>query len=152
MAQGCCQLVLHSSTKQEPKRFALNPAAGYLCSVKTQLYEQWIFIGVNAVAQGCCHLVLHSSTKKEPKHFALTPAAGIFFSVKTQLYEQWIFIGVNAVAQGCCHLVLHSSTEPEPKHFALNPEKSKRPCPGSKVFQIPGHLGKERSFKSSVTG
>ena len=101
--------------------FALNLAAGYLCSVKTQLYEQWIFIGVNAVGQGSCHLVLHSSTKQEPKHFALNPAAGYLCSVKTQLYEQWIFIGVNAVGQGCCHLVLHSSTKQDPKRFALNP-------------------------------
>ena len=61
----------------------LNLAAGYLCSVKTQLYEQWIFIGVNAVGQGCCHLVLHSSTKQEPKRFALNLAAGYLCSVKT---------------------------------------------------------------------
>ena len=56
-AQGCCQLVWHSSTEKQGMQFTLNTAAVHWCLVSANLYTERMFIGVNAVAQGCCQLV-----------------------------------------------------------------------------------------------
>ena len=67
VAQGCCQLVWHSSTEGEGRQFTLKAAVVHWCLVTASLYAVWISIGVNAVAQSCCQLVWHSSTEEEGK-------------------------------------------------------------------------------------
>ena len=130
MAQGCCQLVWHSSTEEEGRQFTLNTAAVHWCLVTASLYAEWIFIGVsvigvNAVAQGCWQLLWHSSTEEQGRQFTLNSAAVHWCMVTAHLYAEWILIGVsvigvNAVAPGCCQLVWHSSTEQQGRHFTLN--------------------------------
>ena len=66
VAQGCSQLVWHSSTEEQGRRFTFNTAAVHWCLVTAHLYAEWMFIGVNvigvnAVVQGCCQLVWYSS-------------------------------------------------------------------------------------------
>ena len=58
VAQGCCQLVWHSSTEKQGRQFTLNSAAVQGCMLTAHLHAEWIFIdvnvtGVDAVAQGC---------------------------------------------------------------------------------------------------
>ena len=98
LAQGCCQLLWHSSTEEQDRQFTLNPAAVHLCMVTASLCAEWIFICVNAVTQGCCQLVWHSSTEEQGRQFTLNPAA-----------VHWC-LGCNcrvlycSVTQGCCQL------------------------------------------------
>ena len=75
VAQGCSQLVWHSSTEEQGMQFTLNTAAVHLCLVTANLYAEWIFIGKTAVAQGCCQLVWHSSTEEQGRQFTLNTAA-----------------------------------------------------------------------------
>ena len=75
MAQGCSQLVWHSSTEEQGMQFTLNTAAVHLCLVTANLYAEWIFIGKTAVAQGCCQLVWHSITEEQGRQFSLITAA-----------------------------------------------------------------------------
>ena len=79
VAQGFCQLVLHSSTGQQGMRVPL------YCS------NALVFLG-------CCQLVLHSSTQQQGMHFALNSAAGHWCLMTTHLFAEWICIGLNAVA------------------------------------------------------
>ena len=123
MAQGCCQLVWHSSTEEQGRQFTLNTAAVHWCMVTAHLYAEWTLIGVsvigvNAVAPGCCQLVWHSSTEDQGRHFTLNTAAVHWCMVTA--HTEWIFKGVNAVAQGCCQLVWHSSTEEHGRQSTLN--------------------------------
>ena len=74
VAQGCCQLVWHSSTKEQGMQFTLNTAVVHWCSVTAKVHAEWIFLGVNAVAQGCCQLVWHSSTQEQGMQFTLNTA------------------------------------------------------------------------------
>ena len=71
VAQGCCQLVWHSSTEGEGRQLPLKAAVVHWCLVTADLYAQWISIGVNAVAQSCCQLVWHSSTEGEGRQLTL---------------------------------------------------------------------------------
>ena len=75
MAQGCCQLVWHSSTEEQGRQFTLNSAAVHWGMVTAHLYAECIFKGVNAVAQACCQLVWHSSTEEQGRQFTLNTAA-----------------------------------------------------------------------------
>ena len=123
MAQGCWQLLWHSSTEEQGRQFTLNSAAVHWCMVTAHLYAEWILIGVsvigvNAVAPGCCQLVWHSSTEQQGRHFTLNTAAVHWCMVTA--HTEWIFKGVNAVAQGCCQLVWHSSTEEHGRQSTLN--------------------------------
>ena len=104
------------------RKQAVNPkhCSGALVLVTANLYAEWVFIGVNAVAQGCCELVWHSSTEQQGRQFTLNTAAVHWSLVNANLYAEWICIGVNAVAQACCQLVWHSSTEEQRRHFTLN--------------------------------
>ena len=125
MAQGCCQLVWHSSTEEQGRQFTLNSAAVHGRLVPAHLYADWIFIGVNvigvnAMAQGCCQLVWHSSPEEQGRQFTLNSAAVHGCLMPAHLYAEWIFTGANAVAQGCCQLVWHSSTEEQGRQFTLN--------------------------------
>ena len=57
VAQGCCQLVWHSSTEEQGRQFTLNSVAVHWFLVTAHLYAEWTFIGVNAVAcivAQCC--------------------------------------------------------------------------------------------------
>ena len=47
MAQGCCQLVWHSSTEKQGRQFTLNNAAVQWCMLTAHLQAEWIFIDVN---------------------------------------------------------------------------------------------------------
>ena len=47
VAQGCCQLVWHSSTEEQGRQFTLNTAAVHWCLVTAHMYAEWMFIGVN---------------------------------------------------------------------------------------------------------
>ena len=146
MAQGCCQLVGHSSTEEQGRQFTLNTAPVHWCLVIAHLSAEWIFKGVNAVAQGCCQLVWHSSTEEQgrqftlntaPVHWLVTAHRCRYSQVKMQwhkaavtgwaqqhrrtrqaVYAEWIFIGKTAVAQGCCQLVWHNSTEEQGRQFS----------------------------------
>ena len=130
VAQGCCQLVWHSSTEEQGRQFTLNSSAVHWCTVPAQLYAKCIFIGVsvigvNAVAPGCCQPVWHSSVEEQGRQFTLNSAAVHWCMVTAHLYAEWTLIGVsvigvNAVAPGCCQLVWHSSTEEQGRHFTLN--------------------------------
>ena len=44
-AQGCCQLVWHSSIEEQGRQLTLNTAAVHWCLVTASLYAEWIFIG-----------------------------------------------------------------------------------------------------------
>ena len=125
VAQGCCQLVWHSSTEEQGRLFTLNTAAVQRCLVTANLYAKWMFIGVNAVAQTCCQLVWHSSIEEQGRLFTLNTAAVHWCLVTANLYAEWMFIGVsvlgvNAVVQGCCQLVWYSSIEEQGRDFTLN--------------------------------
>ena len=79
VAQGCRQLVWHSSTEEQGRQFTLNTAAVHWCLVKAHMYAEWMFIGVNvtgviAVAEGCRQLVWHSSTEEQGRQFTLNTA------------------------------------------------------------------------------
>ena len=54
VAQGCCQLVWHSSIEEQDRQLTQNTAAVHWCSVTAHLYAEWIFIGVNAVMFSDC--------------------------------------------------------------------------------------------------
>ena len=88
VAQGCCQLVWHSSTEEQGRQFTLNTAAVHCCMVTAHLYAEWMFIGVNAVAQGCCQLVWHSSTEEQGRQFTLNTAAVHWCMVTENLYAE----------------------------------------------------------------
>ena len=130
VAQGCCQLVWHSSTEQQGRQCTLNSAAVQECMLTAHMYAQWIFVGVNvigvdAVAQGYYQLVWHSSTEQQGRQSTLNSAAVQGCMLTAHLQAEWIFIcvnviGGNAVAQGCCQLVWHSSTEKQGRQFTSN--------------------------------
>jgi len=75
VAQGCCELVLQSSTEQQGSYFALTSVAVHLCCITAHLYEEQTSINAIAVAQGCCEPVLQSSTEQQGSCFALTSVA-----------------------------------------------------------------------------
>ncbi len=78
--------------------FAKNSAAVHGFCIIADLYEQQMFIGLNAVSQGCCQPVLQSSIVQWRMHFAKNSAAVHWFCIIADLYEQQIIIGVNAVS------------------------------------------------------
>ena len=50
VAQGCCQLVWHSSSEEQGRQSTQNTAAVHWCMVTANLFAVSIFIAVNAVA------------------------------------------------------------------------------------------------------
>ena len=88
VAQGCYQLVWHSSREGHGMHFTLNTAAVHWCMVTAHLYADWMFIGVNAVAQGCYQLVWHSSREGHGMHFTLNTAAVHWCMVTARLYAE----------------------------------------------------------------
>ena len=78
----------HSSTEKQGMQFTLNTAAVHWCLVTANLYAEWMFIGVNAVAQGCCQLAWHSSTEIQSRQFTLNIAGVHWCLVAEHLYAK----------------------------------------------------------------
>ena len=78
----------HSSTEKQGMQFTLNTAAVHWRLVTANLYAEWMFIGVNAVAQGCCQLAWHSSTEIQSRQFTLNIAGVHWCLVAEHLYAK----------------------------------------------------------------
>ena len=107
MAQGCCQLVWHSSTEEQGRQF--NPKHCRLDLHRCKCS------GTRLLSAGLAQQ--HRATRQavNPKHCSSALVFGDCTSVcRVDLHR------CNAVAQGCCQLVWHSSTEQQGRQFTLN--------------------------------
>ena len=71
VAQGCCQLVWHSSTEEQGRQFTLNTAAVHWCLVTADLYAEWIFKGcsdTNLLSAGLAQQHRRTRQAMYPKH------------------------------------------------------------------------------------
>ena len=87
-AQGCCQLVWHSSTEKQGMQFTLNRAGVHCCLVAEHLYAKSGCSRCKCSGTRLLSAGWHSSTEKQGMQFILNTAGVHWCLVAEHLYAK----------------------------------------------------------------